>query len=364
LQFSHEAGLYLRGFELEITAPEGVDIFYTFSSSGNTGEDNVLSGVNFNVTTFMHPFLSRHEGGVSPLAMNRNNLGRWSYTGGLDSRAKQLNPGEKIVVNLPRVRTAFTVSVVTRENGVLSEPVTRTFIRGPGGADVQYWADNEFLVFALYSDAMNLYDQDLGIFGAGQDRLDWIDEYSRLGGKSRADVLEDMNDHRTQGNFPPTLPAGFTKRGRAAEIPVNVEIFDPHRNSTRVNQRAGMRVKGGWSRGTFVNEQKTFEFYCRSTYGDRGNFLFPLFGDLNTLKYGDEAGNIIIRFERFRIRNGGTDREQTYLRDELGQTLAEVSGFANTQQHRPAVVFLNGAYYGLVWMKTPRTENHWDRVYG
>jgi hypothetical protein len=41
-----------------------------------------------------------------------------------------------------------------------------------------------------------------------------------------------------------------------------------------------------------------------------------------------------------------------------------MAGFPDTQQHSPGVVFLNGEYYGLVWLKTPRTENHWRRRYG
>jgi hypothetical protein len=124
-------------------------------------------------------------------------------------------------------------------------------------------------------------------------------------------------------------------------------------------QRAGMRVKGGWSRGTFVYEQKTFEFYARNSYDERNNFLFPLFGEQHT-----EDGQLMHRYRRFRVRNGGTDREQSYLRDELSQELYTQAGFPDVQQHRPAVVFLNGEYYGLTWMKTPRTEDHWQRRYG
>jgi hypothetical protein len=270
-------------------------------------------------------------------------------------------PGETINVLLPSQRSAFTVSAVTVTGGVVSQPVTNSYIRGLSGDSERYWANNEFMVFVLYSDALHFLDADNGVFGTGRDRLQWVETYRSLPHitRSLADILRAMDDHMTQGAYPPTLPANFTRRGRgAAEVPVNIEMFDPHRNNQRINQRAGMRVKGGWSRGTFVNEQKTLEFYAREGFGDRDNFLFPMFGNVNSID-----GNLMHRYERFRLRNGGSDREQTYLRDEFAYTLAQQAGYIDTYDFRPAVVFLNGNYYGLAWMRTARTENHWRRLY-
>jgi hypothetical protein len=247
------------------------------------------------------------------------------------------------------------------QDGVVSEPVTHSYIRGISGDNERYWANSDFMVFALYSDAQHFMDRTNGIFGLGLDRTQWIAAYIQIHpNRTEAQILAAMESHESQGAYPPTLPANFVRRGRgAAEVPVNLEMFDPHRNSQRVNQRMGVRVKGGWSRGTFVNEQKTLEFYAREGYGDRDNILFPMFGeDRNSLD-----GNLMHRYERFRLRNGGSDREQTYLRDEFAYTLAAQAGVIDTYDFRPAVVFLNGAYYGLCWMRTARTENHWRRLY-
>ncbi|MCL1865867.1 MAG: CotH kinase family protein [Oscillospiraceae bacterium] len=339
-KFSHPSGLYLRGFELELTPRNGGEIWYTFSSS--TATENVLAGVEWK-DVFGHMSIARHEGGVKP-------------TPGAPSI--KYDPAKPIEVILPRDRSAFTVSAIEVVDGVASQPNTRSFIRAKEDL-AKNWGENDFLVFALYANAKDVFDQKTGIFGAGQDRLDWIDAYAALGGKSREQVIAAMDSHLTQGDYPPTLPANFTRRGKYAEVEVNVEIFDPYRNSRRVNQRAGMRIKGGWSRGTFVNEQKTFEFYARSSYGDRGNFLWPLFGEKHTFF----EGNMMHRYERFRVRNGGTDREQTYMRDEMASELAKVSGIESAQDYRPGVVFLNGAYYGMVFLKSPRTNDHWRRQY-
>jgi hypothetical protein len=341
LRFSHPPGLYLphsRPFNVRIEAPEGAEIWYTFSSFSGAADANVVSGARW-----AHNILNRHEGGVVPT----NSAPSIRY-----------NDADGIDVTLPRDRTAFTISAVMVLNGVVSQPVTASYI-GASEAVAEMWASNDFMVFSLYSDARGIFDRDNGVFGVGLDRDEWLTEYIRLNpGRTRAQYNEAINGYRDQGAYPPTLPANFTRRGRAAEVMTNVEIFDPYRNNQRVNQRAGIRVKGGWSRGTFVNEQKTFEFYARESYGDRDNFLFPLFGERNSLD-----GNLMHRYERFRIRNGGTDREQTYLRDEMAYELAEMSGKLDTYDSRPAVVFINGAYYGLVWMRTPRTENHWRRHY-
>jgi hypothetical protein len=278
--------------------------------------------------------------------------------------------GAPISVALEHQRTAFTISAVaSRQEGgqtVYSEAITRTFIRGPRGTT---WEDNDFLVFSLYSDARGIFDYNEGIFNAGVDFVDFMTAAASMsGGPSLSTALQRRNSHTSQGDFPPTLPANASRRGRGTdwtntggERMAHMEIFDPNAplgDYEVARQRVGIRVKGGWSRGTFVNEQKTFEIYCRNSYGDRDNVLWPLFGEQHTAD-----GNLMHRYRRFRLRMGGNDREQTYVRDEFANTVARVATDEVTPVHRPGVVFLNGAYYGLVWVRSPRTEDNWRRFY-
>jgi hypothetical protein len=101
------------------------------------------------------------------------------------------------------------------------------------------------------------------------------------------------------------------------------------------------------------------ELYARDEYGDRNNFRFAFFDD----EFNHE-GELIDRYRRIRLRNGGTDRLSAFIRDELSQVLFRQAGHSTTQTHRPAAVFLNGEYYGVAWLKSPRTPNHLVRVLG
>ncbi|MCL1877345.1 MAG: CotH kinase family protein, partial [Defluviitaleaceae bacterium] len=153
----------------------------------------------------------------------------------------------------------------------------------------------------------------------------------------------------------PAAPANFNRRGRESERPVHVEMFD-HTGELHISQRAGFRVRGGFSRAA---DQKSLELYAREEYGDRNNFRFAFFDDEFTYD-----GELIDRYRRVRLRNGGSDRYAGFIRDELGQSLFRQAGMITTQTHRPAAVFLNGEYYGAAWLKSPRTENHLSRIFG
>jgi hypothetical protein len=133
-------------------------------------------------------------------------------------------------------------------------------------------------------------------------------------------------------------------------------MFD-HKGELHLSQRIGIRVRGGFSRA--VEEQKSIELMAREEYGDRNNFRFAFFDNEFT-----HDGQLIDRYRRVRLRNGGSDRLSGFIRDELSQTLFRQAGHTTTQTHRPAAVFLNGEYYGPAWLKSPRTPNHLARVFG
>jgi hypothetical protein len=381
-------GFYNDGFDVHLFATVGgvpdptATIHYTTSGSTSTSgsvSSAQTGAVNANPTAgsvfvrsisgqnMGHNALTRYDGGIRPYTWNST----IREVGGIPTGIPSFTGGTgRIAVSLTAVRMAFTISAVaTRVVGgqtVYSEPITRTFVRGPRGTD---WADNDFLVFSLYSDARGIFDFEEGIFNCGRDFYDFMDAaQAYTGTRSYAQAITARNSHTSQGQFPPTLPGNNTRRGRGTdwtntggERMAHMEIFDPNQplgEDEIVRQRVGIRVKGGWSRGTFVNEQKTLEIYCRNGYGDRDNVLWPIFGEQHT-----SEGNLMHRYRRFRLRMGGNDREQTYVRDEFANTIARAATDELTPTHRPGVVFLNGSYYGLVWIRSPRTEDQWRRYY-
>ncbi|MCL1881552.1 MAG: CotH kinase family protein [Oscillospiraceae bacterium] len=322
--------------------------------------------------TMGHDGLRRFDGGIRPYYWDSSS-GERRVTGIPNGIPTLPGGGGVIPVVLDHARGAFTISAVASRvvggQTVYSEVITRTWVRPPSGAAATSWEDNDFLVVSLYTDARGIFDFDEGFFNCGVDFYEFMQVANAMSsGPSHSFALGRRNSHTNQGDFPPTLPGNSTRRGRGtdgdntgAERMAHLEIFDPSKEPDEVqivNQRVGIRVKGGWSRGTFVNEQKTLEIYCRNSYGDRDNVRWPIFGEEHT-----SDGNLMHRYRRFRVRMGGNDREQTYVRDELANALARVATSDITPVHRPGVVFMNGAYYGLVWVRSPRTEDHWRRFY-
>jgi hypothetical protein len=132
------------------------------------------------------------------------------------------------------------------------------------------------------------------------------------------------------------------------ERPVNVELFDEQGN-VRINQLAGIRIFGGCSRQRYPI--KSFEVFARRMYG-KGSFDYKLF------KTED-----ITQFESFLIRSSSDDQMFTMFRDGLGHTL--VSDLkVETQAYQPAVVYINGQYWGIHNIREKYSEAYFEEHYG
>ena len=109
-----------------------------------------------------------------------------------------------------------------------------------------------------------------------------------------------------------------------------------------------MRIRGGMSRR---QNQKSFTLYFRDTYGPK-MLHFALFD-----KDKEED------FKRFGLRNGGDDSQYTKFKDVMLQDLAK-GGKYTVLRNRPAVVFLNGEYWGPYALCEITTANMMKDRYG
>ncbi len=139
----------------------------------------------------------------------------------------------------------------------------------------------------------------------------------------------------------------YFQTGDAWERPVHIEIFRAD-GSLLLAQDAGVRIHGGMTRHL---PQKTLRLYARSAYGP-SQFDAALFPDLPYTSY-----------ERFLIRNSGSDWAQAAFRDLAAQTVSAQMGF-DTQAGRPVVHFVNGEYWGLANLRERYDEHYLARVYG
>jgi len=160
--------------------------------------------------------------------------------------------------------------------------------------------DRELAVVSLATDPFNLWDEDTGIYVMGPN----------------------------PGTENPYFGANFWKDW---ERPVHVEFFETD-GSRAFSLDAGIKIYGAWSRAF---DQKSVAIYLRNEYdsGETGHRIFP--------------SRSIRQFETFLLRNSGNDWQYTMFRDGLMQTLVENTAI-DVLAYRPAAVFLNGEYWGLM----------------
>jgi len=174
--------------------------------------------------------------------------------------------------------------------------VTQTYFSG---------TDHHLPVVAISTDPYNLWDHLYGIYVMGPD---------------------------AESEFP-YFNANFWKDW---ERPAHVEFYDEEGNPG-FSLDAGIKIYGGWTRG---HPQKSMTIFARSQYGT-GTIVYPLFKE-----------KPITEFESFVIRNSGNDwfgqgsESGTMFRDMLMTRLTRDMDL-EFQASRPAIIYINGEYWGI-----------------
>ncbi len=114
------------------------------------------------------------------------------------------------------------------------------------------------------------------------------------------------------------------------EKPAHVEFFDNDKNKG-FSEGCGIKIYGAWSR---AHPLKSLSVFFRNSYG-ASQLDYTLFPEQDVQSY-----------ESFVLRNSGNDYPSTYLRDGMMQNLVANMGI-DRQEYQPAVVFLNGVYWGI-----------------
>ena len=115
------------------------------------------------------------------------------------------------------------------------------------------------------------------------------------------------------------------------ERPLSVEVYAAG-GDLLLQQDGGVAIAGSCTR---KNPQKQLQLFARPSYGDE---------DFDALLFADKP---LDSFERIILRAAGQDAANTLLRDVLGPQLAAGRMDVDRQAYRPAVVFINGAFWGI-----------------
>jgi len=129
------------------------------------------------------------------------------------------------------------------------------------------------------------------------------------------------------------------------ERPVNFEFYEST-GEQRINQLAGIKIFGGCSRTRYP--QKSLALFARSDYG-KGSFEYKFFADKN-----------IDKFESVLLRSSSDDQVFTMFRDGLAHTILSKELDIDYQAFRPAVVFLNGEYWGIHNIREKINEHYFE----
>ncbi len=150
----------------------------------------------------------------------------------------------------------------------------------------------------------------------------------------------------------------YELRGRESEREVYVSAWDGSGEQI-LGQHCGVRIYGAGSRG---NSIKSMKLFARKSYGnDAGVGAFHT--DLFQTPLADGSGMVIDEYDKLVLRNSGNDFQFAFIRDELCQTLAAEAGFADYETVVPAVVYLNGEYYGLFWLHETYCDDYFKDKY-
>jgi len=131
------------------------------------------------------------------------------------------------------------------------------------------------------------------------------------------------------------------------EKPVNFEFFDKN-GVIKINQGAGVKVFGNWSR---ANAQKSVALFARKEYG-KGSFKYKFFND----RENDSFESVI-------LRNSGNDWGNSFMRDGLNSEIAKNMDMER-MAYQPMVVYLNGVYWGILEMREKINENYFKENFG
>ena len=231
----------------------------------------------------------------------------------LESHIHYTTDGSEPAENSPVYRNALTFSTPNSSAAYgLQATVVRAKVIAPGflinrSVAHTYITTNRDLdlpVISLSLDSKFLFDAEFGIYTDGNGK------YGKSG---------NCTDRKVNWNNDWRRPA-------------NVEYFPSQDQKSVINQLGEIRIAGGCSRG---HPQKSLIVYGNKRFGE-SRFNYQLFNE----KPGQEI-------KSFMIRNSGNDFGQTHFRDAAIQLLMGGKVDLDYQAYQPAILFINGEYYGL-----------------
>ena len=171
------------------------------------------------------------------------------------------------------------------------------------------------------------------------------------------------------------IDANYMQRGRDWERPAVISFYESGSVHPVFTENCGIRLHGTSSRQF---PQKAFNVYFRNSYG-QGKLTYALFSGCTSQKFSvlqknpptsffHASGNnrkIPGSFKSCILSNGGNAAMYLKYRDTLLHDLADsIQLHVSCCASRPVILFLNGEYWGLYYLKEKYSRHYFADHYG
>lgn len=331
-EFSQMGGCYDEEFQLSLSTSEtgkGSIIYYTLD-----GSDPVTSSSRMEYTSPLNIVDRSGDPNVlSAIDPTFFDTAHCKYDRDTKSLVSQVTAPSDAAVDKCTVVKAVCVNA----DGSYSATTAQTYFVGDMTSHIQGIKESceaagmPLAVISISIDARDLFDPETGIYVTGNMFEESLVDYFANGGKASDDCGR-------------KLAANYSQRGRAWEREAYIDFYECTEDEMipAFSQGCGIRIQGNYSRSDL---QKGFRVYARNEYGDK-RFRYSLFGE----EAKDDEGEVIDSYKTFMLRNGGNCAFLGKFNDTYWQSLVADMN-CDTQHSRPAVVYINGEYWGLYVMQ-------------
>ncbi|MBQ8800109.1 MAG: CotH kinase family protein [Lachnospiraceae bacterium] len=305
--FSADGGFYKKAFLLELSSPDDSEIFFT-----KDGSDPRTSDTATLYTKGIFLYNNTDEPNV--------------YSAIKDITLTDYNPPQY------NIDKGFTIRAVLKsKDGTYGSVVTNSYFIGKSAS---YYS--EMKVISMVTDKDYLFHKDTGAYMIGSKYYEWLE--------SEDFVQYDAGDVLNVTNY--------NTSGRETEFPVSVQVFE--NGKSMYSADIGARISGNWSR---AHAQKSFRLYARKEYGD-GKMRYAFFDELT-----DVNGELIEKFDKVTIRNGGNDYQELHFRDALFHDLTKDLAI-DVMASEPCILFINGEFWGFYMIREKTDGDYIESHYG
>jgi gliding motility-associated-like protein len=322
--FNKKGGFYEEAFTLSLSHPDpNVRIFY--SLDGSIPDAQNTSGKSYNYKNQYAELPGQTSGSLLTSSYKST-----VYSSPIDIKSKK-NIANKIsqisstwhfapfyFPNFLVPKASVVRAVATKDGYLSSEIITETYF-----LDDNKPTNPDFDLISLNVQEDHLFSYENGIYNAG-----------KLFDQFRVQNPSSVSEFCTPGNF--------TQEGDEFERPVNFELF---RNNTQaVNQDISFKIHGACSRSI---PYKSIRLYGKNDFG----------------KFSFFRENPELIQDNFILRNSGDDYSGTLIRDVFVHDLVGHFNFGS-QKTQPAVVYLNGEYWGIQNLRERLDKYYLNRKFG